>query len=41
MLSYSRVIVDKYHSLGMSPYGKYLTLLSVLNKGFAHRLAGT
>jgi hypothetical protein len=32
------VIAGKYHSLGMSPYGKNLTLLRVLNKGFAHRL---
>jgi hypothetical protein len=29
----------KYHSLGTSPYGKNLTLVSVSNKGFAHRLA--
>jgi hypothetical protein len=35
------VIVGKYHNLGMSPYGKNLTLLSVLNKSFAHRLAVT
>jgi hypothetical protein len=32
------VIVGKYHSLGTSPYGKNLKILSVSNKGFAHRL---
>jgi hypothetical protein len=37
----SRVIAGKYHNLGTSPYGKNLTLLSVLNKGFAHRLASS
>jgi hypothetical protein len=41
VLAHSRVIVGKYHNLGMSPYGKNLTLLSVLNKSFAHRLAVT
>jgi hypothetical protein len=35
------VIVGKYHSLGMSPYGKNLTLLSVSNKDFTHRLDRT
>jgi hypothetical protein len=38
VLAYSRVIAGKYHSLGMSPYGKNLILLSVSNKGFAYRL---
>jgi hypothetical protein len=41
MLAYSRVIAGKYHNLGTSPYDKYLILLSVLNKDFAHRLART
>jgi hypothetical protein len=31
----------KYHSLGMSSYGKNLTLLNLSSKGFAHRLART
>jgi hypothetical protein len=37
----SQVVAGKYHSLGTSPYGKNLTVLSVSNKGFAHRLART
>jgi hypothetical protein len=41
MLAYSRVIAGKFHNLGTSPYGKNQTLLSVSNKGFAHRLART
>jgi hypothetical protein len=41
VLTCSRVIAGKYHNLGMSPYGKNLTLLSVPNKDFAHRLART
>jgi hypothetical protein len=35
------VIAGKYHNLGTSPYDKNLTLLSVSNKGFAHRLGMT
>jgi hypothetical protein len=41
MLAYSQVIAGKYHNLGTSSYGKNLTLISVSNKGFAHRLAMT
>jgi hypothetical protein len=41
MLACSRVIAGKYHNLGMSPNGKNLTLLSVLNKSFARSLART
>jgi hypothetical protein len=41
MLACNRVIAGKYHSLGMSPYGKNLTLLSVSNKDFTHRLDRT
>jgi hypothetical protein len=41
MLACSRVITEKYHSLGTSLYGENLTLLSMLNKDFAHRLART
>jgi hypothetical protein len=41
VLPCSQVIAGKYHNQGTSPYGKNLTLLSVSNKGFAHRLART
>jgi hypothetical protein len=41
VLACSRVIAGKYHSLGMSSFGKNLILLSVSNKGFAHRLGRT
>jgi hypothetical protein len=41
MLACSRVIAGKHHNLATSPYCKNLTLLSVSNKGFAHRLART
>jgi hypothetical protein len=41
VLACNRVIAGKYHNLETSPYGKNLTLLSVSNKGFAHRLAGS
>jgi hypothetical protein len=34
-------MAEKYHNLGMFPYGKNLILLSVSNKDFAHRLAET
>jgi hypothetical protein len=30
-LAHSRVIARKYHSLGMSPYGKNLTIISMSN----------
>jgi hypothetical protein len=33
VLDFSRLIEGEYHNLGMSPYGKNLTLLSVSNKG--------
>jgi hypothetical protein len=41
MLACSQVIAGKYHNLGTSPYCKNLTLLSLSNKGFSHRLAMT
>jgi hypothetical protein len=41
VLACSRVIARKYHSLGTSPNGKNLTLLSVSNNDFAHMLAMT
>jgi hypothetical protein len=41
MLACSRVIARKYHNLGTTNYGKNLTLLSVSNKDFAHKLAET
>jgi hypothetical protein len=41
MLACSRVIARDYHDLGTSTYGKNLTLLSVSNKCFSHRLAST
>jgi hypothetical protein len=41
VLACSRVIAEKYHNIGKSPYGKSPALLSVSNKGFAPRLAKT